>query len=85
MKTSAVRYYAEKAMKLEILRLHGKIDTEQMLNELSSVLKESLEIEKQQIIEAHGDKQKVKSNPDSLVSFGYWYSGKEYYKDNYEL
>ena len=48
-------------------------------------IQEAKEIEKQQIIEAHGDKQKTKSNPDSLVTYGYWYSGKDYYKDKYEL
>jgi hypothetical protein len=85
MKTSAVRYYAEKAMKLEIEKLKGKISTGQMLNELSSILKESLELEKQQIIEAHGDKKKTKSNPNSIVTYGYTYTGKDYYKDNYEL
>jgi hypothetical protein len=44
----------------------------------------ALEMEKQQIIEAHGDKQKTKSNPNSLVTYGYWYSGKDYYNDKYE-
>jgi hypothetical protein len=44
----------------------------------------ALEMEKKQIIEAHGDKQKTKSNPDSLVTYGYWYSGKDYYNDKYE-
>jgi len=47
-------------------------------------IQEAKEMEKQQIIEAHGDKQKTKSNPDSLVTYGYWYSGKDYYNDKYE-
>jgi hypothetical protein len=84
MKKTAVEFYAENAMKLEIERLHGKISTEQMLNKLSSVLIESKEMEKQQIIEAHGDKQKTKSNPDSIVTYGYTYTGKDYYNDKYE-
>jgi len=45
---------------------------------------QALEMEKQQIIEAHGDKQKTKSNPNSLVTYGYWYSGKDYYTDKFE-
>ena len=47
-------------------------------------IQQAKEMEKQQIIEAHGDKQKTKSNPDSLVTYGYWYSGKDYYNDKYE-
>ena len=42
-----------------------------------------LELEKQQIINAHGDKQKLKSNPGSLVTYGYWYKGEDYYNDNF--
>ena len=38
-----------------------------------------LEIDKEQIVEAHGDKQKTKSNPDSIVTYGYWVSGEDYY------
>lgn len=41
------------------------------------------EMEKQQIIDAHGDKQKLKSNPGSLVTYGYWYKGEDYYNDNF--
>jgi hypothetical protein len=41
MKITAVQFYAENAMKLEIERLHGKISTEQMLNKLSNLLIES--------------------------------------------
>lgn len=53
-------------------------------NEPIKLMKQAKEMEKQQIIEAHGDKQKTKSNPDSLVTYGYWYSGKDYYNDKYE-
>ena len=42
-----------------------------------------LELEKQQIINAHGDKQKTKSNPNSLIPYGYWYKGEDYYNDNF--
>ena len=44
----------------------------------------ALEIEKEQIIEAHGDKKKTKSNPDSIVTYGYTYTGKDYYNDKYK-
>ena len=51
--------------------------------DMDDLIKQAKEMEKQQIIEAHGDKQKTKSNPDSLVTYGYWYSGKDYYKSLY--
>lgn len=52
---TAVEWYAEQAMKLEIERLHGKISIGQMLNQLSTVLKQSKEMEKYQIMSAHSD------------------------------
>ena len=42
------------------------------------------EMEKQQIIEAHGNKQKTKSNPDSIVTFGYTYTGEMYYDETFK-
>ena len=42
------------------------------------------EMEKQQIIEAHGDKQKTKSNPDSIVTYGYTYTGEMYYNEKFK-
>ncbi len=42
------------------------------------------EMEKQQIIDAHGNKQRTKSNPDSIVTYGYVYTGEMYYQDKFE-
>ena len=42
------------------------------------------EMEREQIIEAHGNKQKIKSNPDSLVAYGYTYTGEMYYNDKFK-
>lgn len=42
------------------------------------------EIEKQQIIDAHGDKKKTKSNPDSIVTYGYTYTGEMYYNEKFK-
>jgi len=53
-------------------------------NEPINLMNEAKEMEKQQIIEAHGDKKKTKSNPDSIVTYGYTYTGKDYYNDKYE-
>jgi hypothetical protein len=43
-----------------------------------------LELEKQQIIEAHGNKQRTKSNPDSIVTYGYTFTGEMYYQQTFE-
>ena len=49
----------------------------------SSDIAEANELFKEQIITAHGDKQKLKSNPNSLVTYGYWYKGEDYFNDNF--
>ena len=45
---------------------------------------ELFEMEKQQIIDAHGDKQKTKSNPDSIVTYGYTFTGEMYYDKTFK-
>lgn len=52
MKT-AVEWYAEQAMKLEIQRLKGKISTEKMLNLLFEKVRQAKEIEKQQMLDIY--------------------------------
>ena len=42
------------------------------------------EMEKEQIIEAHGNKQKTKSNPDSIVTYGYTFTGEMYYDKTFK-
>jgi hypothetical protein len=39
------------------------------------------EMEKEQIIEAHGNKQKTRSNPNSIVTYGFTYTGEMYYNE----
>jgi hypothetical protein len=51
MTQSAVKFYSENAMKLEIERLKGKISTGEMLNKLSIILIEAKEMEKKQKLE----------------------------------
>jgi hypothetical protein len=63
--------------------LEEKIGDKHMGEFLKSLIKQAKEMEKQQIIDAHGDKQKLKSNPGSLVTYGYWYKGEDYYNDNF--
>jgi hypothetical protein len=51
MKQTAVEFYSENAMKLEIEKLKGKISTGEMLNKLSTVLIEAKKMEKKQKLE----------------------------------
>jgi hypothetical protein len=48
------------------------------------IIEQAKEIEKQQIIEAHGDKQKLKSNPGSIVTYGYNFTGEMYYNQTFK-
>jgi predicted nucleic-acid-binding protein len=83
-KTTAVEFYAKKAMKLEIDRLKGYITTEEMLNQLSIALKEAKEMEKEQIIEAC--ESTISSVELSTNKKGFFAkTGESYYKENYEL
>ena len=43
---------------------------------------EAKEIEKQQIIDAHGDKLKKSSG---VTNYEYWFSGEDYYNKKYNL
>ena len=54
---------------------------EEVLEELFIQAKE---MEKQQIIEAHGDKQKTKNNPGSIVTYGYTYTTEMYYNEKFK-
>jgi hypothetical protein len=53
MKQTALEWYAEQAMRLELERAKGNISTNEMLNQLSNVLDQSKEMEKDQICMAY--------------------------------
>jgi hypothetical protein len=44
------------------------------------IMKQAKEMEKQQIIDAHGDKLKKSSG---TTNFEYWFSGEDYYKKQF--
>lgn len=44
------------------------------------LFEQALEMEKQQIIDAHGDKLKISSG---TTSFEYWLTGEDYYKKQF--
>jgi fructose/tagatose bisphosphate aldolase len=50
---------------------------------IDSIINEAKEMEKEQIIKAHGNKQKTKSNANSIVTYAYTYTGEMYFNDNY--
>jgi len=54
------------------------------IREINKCLEQALAMEKEQIVQAHGNKQKTKSNPDSIVTFGYTYTGEMYYNQKYK-
>jgi hypothetical protein len=53
MKKTALEWYAEQAMRLEIEKAKGNISMNEMLNQLSNVLDQSKEMEKDQICKAY--------------------------------
>ncbi len=55
MKQTAVEWYSEQSMLLEIQRANGNISISQMLNALYNILEQAKEMEKEQIVEAFGD------------------------------
>lgn len=49
--------------------------------EIQPLLEQAKAMEKEQIIEAHGNKQKTRSNPNSIVTYGFTYTGEMYYNE----
>jgi len=64
-------------MKTAVEWLYDQIENEGKC--IYEVMEQAKEMEKEQIIDAHGDKQKTKSNPNSIVTYGYTFTGKMYY------
>jgi len=52
---TAVEWYAEQSMRLELERAKGNISINEMFNQLSNVLEKAKEMEKEQIINARED------------------------------
>ena len=84
MKT-AVEWLIEELRKHEFL---GTFCTPEELenkkNHVESIIKQAKQMEKEQIIKAHGNKQKTKSNPDSIVTYGYTFTGEMYYDKTFK-
>ena len=68
-------------LEMEIVKLETKFA---IPGNVYKLCEQAKEMEKQQIIEAHGDKKKTKSNPDSIVTYGYTYTGEMYYNEKFK-
>jgi hypothetical protein len=80
MKT-AVEWYAEQAMQLEIQRGKGIISISQMLNELSNIFQQAKEMEKQNIIESYCQGCFDMWKDNGIVPRE---TGEDYYNENYK-
>jgi hypothetical protein len=48
------------------------------------LIEQAKEMEKEQIIEAHGDKKRTKSNSGSCVTYAYTFTGEMYYNETFK-
>ncbi len=79
MKQTAVEWLEDQIKNSKYyFKLMAEINSRSTVSQ-SNIFEQAKEMEKEQIVEAHGDKQKTKSNPDSIVTYGYWFSGEDYY------
>ena len=77
MKQTAVEWLISQILAASINK-----ETEEMHITLpKGVFEQAKEMEKEQIIEAHGNKQKTRSNPNSIVTYGFTYTGEMYYNE----
>jgi hypothetical protein len=76
MKKTAVEWLIEK---LSYLTSDGTIISHHFI--INKLVEQAKEMEKQQIVEAHGNKLK-KSKDEG--NYEYWFSGEDYYNKNYK-
>ena len=73
MKQTAVEYFIEQLQELNMFKINSVFFKE--------LCKQAEEMEREQIIEAHGNKEKTRSNPNSIVTYGFTYTGEMYYNE----
>ena len=81
MKQTVVEWYNLKVIELMTQREQENIDVLEFRNQLDLLLTQAKEMEKQQIVEAHGNKLK-KSKDEG--NYEYWFSGEDYYNKTYK-
>ena len=62
----------------------GNIVINQNWQLLEGLIQQAKEMEKEQIIEAHGDKKRTKSNSGSCVTYSYTFTGEMYYNETFK-
>jgi c-di-AMP phosphodiesterase-like protein len=68
----------------EVERLTTKAGIHLSWEMMDSIIRQAKQMEKEQIIEAHGDKKRTKSNPGSCVTYAYTFTGEMYYNETFK-
>jgi c-di-AMP phosphodiesterase-like protein len=68
----------------EVERLTTKAGIHLSWEMMDSIIRQAKQMEKEQIIEAHGDKKRTKSNPGSCVTYAYTFTGEMYYNKTFK-
>ena len=84
MEKTAVEFLKKHIENDAIALYDGFMTFTEFMDNLDGYYNKAKQMEKQQIIEAHGDKQKTKSNPESIVTYGYTYTGEMYYNEKFK-
>lgn len=80
-KQSAVQWYADKQTSLIGIYFLGGITLTQYYEKLTDIVKEALKIEREQIINAHGNKKRMCRGEGNYLET---YTGEQYFKETYE-
>ena len=84
MKQTAVEWLTNELLYLDNEFDMSIIDKNEYKKMRKKIVEQAKAMEKEQIIDAHGNKQKTKSNPNSIVTFGYTYTGEMYYNEKFK-
>jgi hypothetical protein len=81
MKQSAVEYLAEKLLENQTYDKDGYVIIDLSVEHLEYLVQRAKEMEKEQIIDAHGNK--LKKSRDT-GNYEYWFSGEDYYNKTFK-
>ena len=81
MKQSAVEYLAEKLLENQTYDRDGYVIIDISVEHLEYLVQRAKEMEKEQIIDAHGNK--LKKSRDT-GNYEYWFSGEDYYNKTFK-
>jgi hypothetical protein len=81
MNQSAVEYLAEKLLENQTYDRDGYVIIDLSVEHLEYLVQRAKEMEKEQIIDAHGNK--LKKSRDT-GNYEYWFSGEDYYNKTFK-